>query len=407
MPESLFKMQQTRTFFLILATTALNQLTAESQHSQTPRIVDIKTPDGTVLKASYFAAAKPGPGVLLFHQSNRTRTSWDDVAKQLAAAGINTLTVDVRGRARKERWPADLDAAFQFLVSQPGVTRDLIGIGGAGALGVDNSVETARRHRGEVKALVLMSGETLRPQLQFLHQASQLPELFVVSDDDEYPPTQQAMQLLYVTASNPSKKLIHYSAVQDAPWKWYEPFDIGKVPATGGHGTDLFKPHPELRGIIVNWFATTLIKTPGHAPADTIASAEILNQLQMPGGADQVAQQLTEARKKDPQVQLFPEIAASIVGQDFMREGDVKSGIEVFKLVVLAYPDSADANDNLAGAYLKDGQKDLARHHAEKALAILDSHKVPASSWTDTDEYRGEIRHSVEKTLKTLSKKQG
>jgi dienelactone hydrolase len=407
MPESLFKMQQTRTFFLILATTALNQLTAESQHSQTPRIVDIKTPDGTVLKASYFAAAKPGPGVLLFHQSNRTRTSWDDVAKQLAAAGINTLTVDVRGRARNERWPADLDAAFQFLVSQPGVTRDLIGIGGAGALGVDNSVETARRHRGEVKALVLMSGETLRPQLQFLHQASQLPELFVVSDDDEYPPTQQAMQLLYVTASNPSKKLIHYSAVQDAPWKWYEPFDIGKVPATGGHGTDLFKPHPELRGIIVNWFATTLIKTPGHAPADTIASAEILNQLQMPGGADQVAQQLTEARKKDPQVQLFPEIAASIVGQDFMREGDVKSGIEMFKLVVLAYPDSADANDNLAGAYLKDGQKDLARHHAEKALAILDSHKVPASSWTDTDEYRGEIRRSVEKTLKTLSEKQG
>jgi Dipeptidyl aminopeptidases/acylaminoacyl-peptidases len=382
-------------------------LFVRNAQANSPRVVDLKTPDGAVLKGTYFAATKPGPGLLLFHQSNRTRTSWDDVAKQLAAAGINTLTVDVRGRARKGRWPADLDAAFQFLVSQPGVTRDLIGIGGAGALGVDNSVETARRHRGEVKALVLMSGETLRPQLQFLHQASQLPELFVVSDDDEYPPTQQAMQLLYVTASNPSKKLIHYSAVQDAPWKWYEPFDIGKVPATGGHGTDLFKPHPELRGIIVNWFATTLIKTPGHAPADTIASAEILNQLQMPGGADQVAQQLTEARKKDPQVQLFPEIAASIVGQDFMREGDVKSGIEVFKLVVLAYPDSADANDNLAGAYLKDGQKDLARHHAEKALAILDSHKVPASSWTDTDEYRGEIRHSVEKTLKTLSKKQG
>lgn len=199
-------MQQTRTFFLILATTALNQLTAESQHSQTPRIVDIKTPDGTVLKASYFAAAKPGPGVLLFHQSNRTRTSWDDVAKQLAAAGINTLTVDVRGRARKERWPADLDAAFQFLVSQPGVTRDLIGIGGAGALGVDNSVETARRHRGEVKALVLMSGETLRPQLQFLHQASQLPELFVVSDDDEYPPTQRAIATALRDRVEPKQK---------------------------------------------------------------------------------------------------------------------------------------------------------------------------------------------------------
>ena len=211
------------------------------------------------------------------------------------------------------------------------------------------------------------------------------------------------MQLLYVTASSPSKKLIHYSAVQDAPWKWYEPFDIGKVPATGGHGTDLFKPHPELSGIIVSWFVTTLIKTPGHAPADTIASAEIINELQIPGRADQIAQQLTEARRKDPPAQLFPEITASIVGQDFMRDGDVKSGIDVFKLIVLAYPNSADANDNLAGAYLKDGQKDLAKQHAEKALAILDSHKVPASSWTDTEEYRGEIRRDTEKILKQLT----
>jgi len=378
-------------------------LFVRNAQANSPRVVDLKTPDGTVLKGTYFAATKPGPGLLLFHQSNRTRTSWDEVAKQLAAAGINTLTVDVRGRARKEWWPADLDTAFQFLVSQPGVSRDVIGIGGAGALGVDNSVETARRHSAEVKSLVLISGETIRPQLRFLHQASQLPELFVVSDDDEYPPTQQAMQLLYVTASSSSKKLIHYSAVQDAPWKWYEPIDIGKVPATGGHGTDLFKPHPELRGIIVNWFVTTLIKTPGHAPADTIASAEIINELQIPSRADQIAQQLTEARSKDPQAQLFPEITASIVGQDFMRDGDVKSGIDVFELVVLAYPDSADANDNLAGAYLKDGQKDLAKQHAEKALAILDSHKVPASSWTDTEEYRGEIRRDTEKILKQLT----
>ena len=86
-----------------------------------------------------------------------------------------------------------------------------------------------------------------------------------------------------------------------------------------------------------------------------------------------------------------------------MRDGDVKSGIEVFKLIVLAYPNSADANDNLAGAYLKDGQKDLAKQHAEKALAILDSHKVPASSWTDTEEYRGEIRRDTEKILKQLT----
>src|SRR6266446_3948912 len=375
-----------------------------------PRVVDLKASDGAILKASYFAAAKPGPGVVLFHQSNRTRKEWDDLATQLAAAGINTLTFDVRGHgesggqesrgeARKKQWPLDPDAAFQYLISQPGVKRDVIGIGGAGVIGVENSVETARRHSDQVKSLVLLSGETSRDGLQFLRQASQLPELFVVADDDEYPPIVEAMEFLYITSSNSGKKFVHYSAAQEAPWLWYEPFDIGKVPAKGGHGTDLFKPHPELPGIIVDWFVTTLIKTPGHAPADTVASAVILNQIERPDGVAQATRQLIEARKTDPNVQLFPEITVDIIASGHFREGDAKTAIEIFKINLLAYPDSADAHNNLADAYLKDGQKDLARQYAEKALALLDSHAAPASSWSDTEERRGVIRRGVEQTL--------
>jgi pimeloyl-ACP methyl ester carboxylesterase len=393
-------------FFLSVALLLLRNASGDA-----PRVVDLKSTDGTILKGSYFAAAKPGPGVLLFHQSNRTRRSWDDVAPKLAAAGINTLTVDMRGHGESpgkyddKKMPEDVDAAFNYLVSQPGVNRDVIGASGAGWLGVLESVETARRHPHGMKSLVLLSGETMREGLHFLHEASQLPELFVVSDEDEYPPTQDAMKLLYVTASSPMKKLIHYSAAEDARWLWYETSDA-KVPAHGGHGTDLFKGHPDLPGIIVNWFVTTLIKTPGHAPADTVACATVINQLQEPAGIELVARQLTEARKTDPQAQLFPEISASIVGQDYMRDGGAKSAIEVFKLILLAYPDSADDNDNLASAYLKDGQKDLARQHAEKALSILDAHAGPASSWTDTEEYRGEIREDAKKTLKQLAEQQ-
>ena len=226
------------------------------------RVVDVRSTDGTVLKGTYFSAEKPGPGVLLFDQSNRTRESWKDIARQLVAAGINVLTVDTDPKIRKQWWPGGLDAAFEHLLSQPGVKRDVIGIGGAGVIGVENSVETARRHSAEVKSLVLLSGET--ESLDFLRQASQLPELFVAADDDEYPPIVEAMELLYVTASSPSRKFVHYSAAHEAPWLWYEPFDIGKVPAKGGHGTDMFKPHPELRDIIVDWYVTTLIKTPGR-----------------------------------------------------------------------------------------------------------------------------------------------
>jgi hypothetical protein len=49
----------------------------------------------------------------------------------------------------------------------------------------------------------------------------------------------------------------------------------------------------------------------------------------------------------------------------------------------------------------------IALRGAEKALAILDAHVVSASSWADTDQYRGEIRRSAQKTLKQLSAKQG
>ena len=377
---------------------------------QPPRVVDLKGSDGTLLKASYFAAAKPGPGVLLFHQSNRTRQSWDEVAPKLAAAGIHTLTVDSRGHGESggklegQSSVGDLDAAFQYLISQPDVARDVIGVGGAGWLGVGNSTETARRHSAAVKSLALLSGETLRPQLQFLYEASQLPGLFVYSDDDEYPPTEEAMQLLYATSSSPSKKLVHYSAAQEAPWLWYETSDPSKVPANGAHGTDLFKTHPDLPGIIVDWFVTTLLTTPGHAPADPLAAAPILNAVEFAGGAAHASQQLMEARKRDPQVQLWPEISMSIIGQDFMREGEPKSAVEVLQLNLLAYPTSADANETLAEAYVADGQNDLARRHAQTSLALLDAHKQPASSWTDTEQYRGEIRRGAQKTLEQLDK---
>ena len=410
--------------FFVSSVLVLSVTASGERPKSAASVVDIKTPDGTILKATYFAAAKPGPGVLLFHQSNRTRKSWDDVAARLAAAGINTFTVDSRGfgdsggtpnyKVPDAEWAkvrnlykGDLDTAFQYLISQPGVTRDSIGIGGAGVIGVENSVENARRHSAQVKSLVLLSGETSRPGLQFLHDSPGLPELFVVSDDDEYPPIEEAMQLLYASASSPSKKLVHYVEPEEAPWLWYEPFDIGKVPAHGGHGTDMFKPHPELPGIIVHWFVTTLLKTHGQAPADAVAAAPILEQVEFENGVPQVTQQLLEARKRHPEVQLWPEISMTTIGEDFMRAGDPKSAIEVLKLNLLAYSDSADAHENLAEAYLQDGQNDLARQHAEKALAILEAHTVPASSWTDTDEYRGEIRRSAQKTLKQLSEKQG
>ena len=384
----------------------------QSQPSQTSaaRLIELRAPDGTVLKASYFAAAQPGPGVLLLHQGNRQRKVWDDLAAQLAAAGINTLTLDMRGYGEsggtshdkltlqersqaRERRQSDIDTAWQYLVSQPGVKPDVIGVGGAGYFGVNNSVQTARRHAAQVKSLVLLSGQTDLAGRQFVRQASQLPGLFVMADDDEYPPTEEVMEWLYGISSSPGKKLVHYVA-EKPPWLGNEDEYVAPVP--GGHGTDMFKVHPELPGMIVNWFVTTLIKTPGQATADALASVPILDQIEAPGGAARVAQQLTEARQRDPKVQLWPWAVVNVMGYDNLQAGNTKLAVEILKLNVMAYPDSADANDSLSDAYLADGEKGLAREYAEKALLLL------ASDTSDSEQRRNLIRDDAQQNLKQL-----
>src|ERR1700688_4248792 len=103
------------------------------QTAPSARVVDLKASDGITLKATYFGAGKPGPGVLLLHQCNRQRKVWDDLAERLAASGLNVLTVDFRGfgesggtplaklspdEAAKlfaERFPSDVDTAFNYL----------------------------------------------------------------------------------------------------------------------------------------------------------------------------------------------------------------------------------------------------------------------------------------------------
>jgi predicted alpha/beta hydrolase len=70
------------------------------------RDVSITAPGGTVLKATYFSAGKPGPGILLQHQCNMDRKSWGDLAGRLADAGFNVLAWDYPGSGESagEKW---------------------------------------------------------------------------------------------------------------------------------------------------------------------------------------------------------------------------------------------------------------------------------------------------------------
>jgi len=360
------------------------------------RVVDLTAKDGAKLKATYFAAGKPGPGVLLLHQCNRDRKVWNGLAQQLNAAGINVLTLDYRGFGESAgvphekatpqqtadlvaQWPGDIDLAYEYLVSQPGVARDAIGVGGA-SCGVNNSLQAAIRHP-ELRSLVLLSGSANYDGRQYLRRDQTAPVFFAYAVDDPYPPAAFAIQWLYSLTADPGKKLLHYP--------------------NGGHGSDIFHAHPELMKAITDWFVTTLIKTPGKAPATNVAVAlppevYVLDTIDQSGGPAKIEAQLEQARQHDPKATLFDEPLVNLMGYEHMQAGDVKGAIEILKLNAVAYPNSPNVYDSLGDVYLVDGEGDLARQNSRKALAML------PSDTTDDQQRKDAIKASAEGKLRQL-----
>lgn len=378
---------------LVLLTLAVS---CSAQQAPAPRVVDLAATDGTKLKATFFSAGKPGPGVLLLHQCNLQRKGWDGLATQLAAAGISVLTLDYRGygesegkapqdlppaegaKVINEKWPADVDTAFSYLVSQPGVDAHAVGAGGA-SCGVNLAIHLAMRHP-EVKSLVLLSGNADRQARAFLEKSKKMPVLLVAADDDQG--AVELMQWLYSLSTYPGSKFLEYP--------------------NGGHGVYIFAAHKELPVSIVDWYAQTLAKTPGSAPANAARRGEppaILKLIDAPGGAEKAAQQLAVARQKDPNAKLFDEGLVNMIGYEHLQEGDTKGAIAILQLNANAFPKSANVYDSLSDAYLADGQKDLARENAKKALEILPTD--PSLS----EEYRKGMKENAENKLKQLGDK--
>jgi hypothetical protein len=258
------------------------------------------------------------------------------------------------------------------------VDSNRIGAGGA-SCGVNNSIQTARRHP-EVKSLVLLSGPTDLNGRNFLRNDKSVPVFFAYADDDEFHESALDIQWFYSITADPAKKLEHYT--------------------TDGHGADIFPKHPELPKDIVDWYVTTLIKTPGRAPAASPVAVpeavQVLDLLDQPGGPAKVEQMLAERWKSDPKAQLFDEGTVNLMGYERLQSGDVKGGIEIFKLNVAAYPNSPNVYDSLGDGYFADGQKELVRQNSKKALELL------PSDTTDTPQRRQGIKDSAEQKLKQL-----
>src|SRR5688500_7397971 len=235
-----------------------------AQSAPAPRDVTIPAADGTTIRGRYHPAAQAGPAVLLLHMCNTTRRSWDPLAPQLAAAGMHALAIDYRGfgdsggerfdamapqaaqQVVEEKWPGDIDAAYDWLLSQPGVDRTRAGAAG-GSCGVTQAVRLAKRHP-EVRSLALLAGPLDPEGIAFITETPWLPIFAAAAGDDQYDPNApETMRWILALSGNPRNK---FSGFRD-----------------GRHGTEIFGPHPELVKQIVAWYADTLVSRPADPKA--------------------------------------------------------------------------------------------------------------------------------------------
>lgn len=207
---------------------------------------------GFLLRARYHAGPDGGPGVLLLHQCDREgpHTGYEKLAPGLAEAGVHALALDFRGYGRSvdvrftgENWqearthfPADLEAALDYLESRPGIDRSRIGVVGA-SCGGRHAVLLAHSH-GEMRALVLLSAGLGRDPEALVEPIADRPLFCSVAEEDPFGPTVESLKRAFVASGHPESRLVLYKGA--------------------AHGTPLLEGDPLLGAAITGWLRDRL-----------------------------------------------------------------------------------------------------------------------------------------------------
>ena len=226
----------------------LTSSTAESARGESlsPSNVTVTGAQGLELQGTHMPAANAeAPAVLLLHMYGSDRRSWQSYAEDLAAAGIASLAIDLRGHGDtggEEDWELaqqDVAAAFDWLQANPGVDPSRVGILGA-SIGANLALVQASSYPVNVAAAALLSPglDYFRVEIEGLAKEAQgVPLFLAASENDGY--SAETVRIL----------------AEEAPGN-----NTLSVFDGASHGTDMFASHPELADTLTQF----LLEAFGH-----------------------------------------------------------------------------------------------------------------------------------------------
>ncbi|MGC2424313.1 MAG: alpha/beta fold hydrolase [Nitrospirota bacterium] len=230
-----------------------NNKTAQSKKQSAPQEISVRTPDGWLLRGTYYPGKAGSPLILLMHKLGSNRSEFTGLAKALNARGCNVLAYDARGHGEStmldgknvtyesfsdkdfENMTIDIDSVLKYL-RQKGVGKGEVGLVGASIQSSTGLIYAAKHP--EVKALVLLSPglsyhniDTTRPMKEY----GARPVFMAASTEDEA--SYESVKTLEQLAAGPKKTVI----LTDA-----------------GHGAQMFQKDPKLLLQVTDWLSANL-----------------------------------------------------------------------------------------------------------------------------------------------------
>jgi dienelactone hydrolase len=243
---------------------AVNDVPANAASSfptpaSTERTVTIDSPDGVKLVGTLFESAKPtSPAVLLLHQWQNDRHSYDEFAKRMQVKGLTVLAIDGRGFGESTKrgdgsaiaagrtdadvrgMLGDVDAGVGFLSKQKNVDANRIGVVGA-SYGSSLAIIYAADHPDIRAAALLSPGLNYfgnMPTEPAVKKYGERPLLLVASEDDKES-ADAVRQLKKIGASEKYQSQIYEH---------------------GGHGTNIFQANVGLDNALEQFLIASLQK---------------------------------------------------------------------------------------------------------------------------------------------------